>query len=391
MPGHTFVNAEYSFKYCFDISQVATEWVKLNSNNTYLTYSYLNALQNSIVKDVTFIYVLVYKKNRVVGQLYFQWITVKNDFFNQKKFPQQIKSKLRAYLLKTLNGSLLLCGNFFATGTHGFFFSEKVSTNIIYEIIKKMRFSLRTNNNFPAINFVMVKEFWQNNNVAVQKELYKKAAKFQIDVNMVLEINPEWLSFEDYLNDMKTKYRTRAKNVIKRTIDITSKEFDVSEIEHYQSEIHELYNAVLKTASFNMIRLSENSFGLLKKELGNKFVFKGYFKNETLVGFSTACTNKSYLDANYVGIDYAVNNEQPLYQKILYDFVTEAIAKRKKELRLGRTAEIIKSTLGAKPKEMYLYIKHTNPFLHIVLKPLTKYVKPSNYEIREPFKVKQSR
>lgn len=381
------LKSKYSFKYSFSIDDILLEWNKIESGNIYLDTQYLKAIESSINTSVTFIYIVVYYNNRVVGIVYFQWIEIGHDFFTQEKFPKEINTKLRAYLLKKISGSLLLCGNFFATGTNGFFFKELVPVNIINKIISKLRCELCSiKNTSSGLNFVMVKEFWTDNQIEIQKELNKKTSKFQIDVNMVLDIKPTWLSYDDYLNAMTTKYRTRAKSVIKKTSDIRVVQFNSEEIKKHETEILKLYLAVLKTASFNMIKLNTDSFYNLKKALKHNFIFNAYFKDDKMVAFSTACINKNYLDANYVGIDYSVNTIQPIYQKILHDYVRLAIDLKVNELRFGRTAETIKSSLGAKPQEMNLYVKHMNPILHTLLKHLTNYVKPSSYEIRNPFK-----
>ncbi len=387
---HINIAKEYTFTYSFDIYDIIEDWNSIDSQNIYLHSSYLKAIQDTMSSDITFIYVMVYQNNRIVGLLYFQWIKVTSSFFHQKKIPQEINSTIRTYLLKKTEGSLLLCGNFFATGSNGFFLQKNTPPNLLFKIIQKLRCKLYCSSKTPKLKFVMLKEFWQHKQINTQKELHKKTVKFQIDVNMVLEMIPEWKTFNDYLLSMTTKYRTRAKSTFKKTSDIVTTEFDVAKITQFANEIDTLYNAVLKTASFSMVKLNANSFIALKKELNENFIFKAYFKNNQLIGFSTACINYNYLDANFVGIDYQVNTTQPIYQKILYDYVSLAISKQLKELRLGRTAETIKSALGAKPKEMSLYIKHMNPILHTLLKPLTQYVKPSIHEIRTPFKKNKS-
>ncbi|WP_062057594.1 hypothetical protein [Aquimarina longa] len=94
----------------------------------------------------------------------------------------------------------------------------------------------------------------------------------------------------------------------------------------------------------------------------------------------------SAIDSNHIGIDYSYNTSHPIYQKMLYDYVDLAITKKVQELRLGRTAEIIKSSLGAKPVEMKLYVQHRNLISNALLKPLVELISLSEYEIRTPFK-----
>ena len=53
----------------------------------------------------------------------------------------------------------------------------------------------------------------------------------------------------------------------------------------------------------------------------------------------------------------------------------------------ARTAMEIKSSVGAKSKEMMVYIKHTNVILNAILKQLFKFMNPKQqWEERHPFK-----
>jgi hypothetical protein len=91
-------------------------------------------------------------------------------------------------------------------------------------------------------------------------------------------------------------------------------------------------------------------------------------------------------DANYVGINYELNQEYAIYQRMLYDYVQLAIEKRRKELRFGRTAGEIKSTIGAQPVNMKLFIRHQNKIKNSLLKPIINSIIPSAFELRNPFK-----
>ena len=71
---------------------------------------------------------------------------------------------------------------------------------------------------------------------------------------------------------------------------------------------------------------------------------------------------------------------------MLYDYVELAIEKNCKELRFGRTAEEIKSSIGARPVPMKLFIKHRNPIANRILKTIVGTITPSDYELRKPFK-----
>ncbi|GGF70545.1 hypothetical protein [Wenyingzhuangia marina] len=384
-----YINKDISYQFSFAIQDLAKDWSLVQHYNLYLTTPYLTAIENSKIPHLGFLYVVVYQKEVPVGLMYFQSIEITNGFYFQDTFPHEIKKRITTKMLKSLCGNLMVCGNFFATGENGFVMHQEISTEVVYEVVKDLKTALKQTGTSIGLSFILFKEFWKNQQLAIQQTLHKKYHSFEIDVNMVLEMDNTWHTFQEYLSSMTTKYRTRAKSVYKKTIEIKERELSAADIKAAKSSIHNLYVSVVKTASFNMVKFTEDNFYQFKKELKDDFVFRGYFLEDTLVAFSTACLTDGCLDANYVGIDYKINESLPLYQRILYDYVQLAITNKVKELRLGRTAELIKSSLGAKPVRMQLYIKHNNKMVNTLMKPLIKKVKPSVYELRSPFKKDQ--
>lgn len=377
------IDAIFSFNFSDDITCMSKDWEKVNGANTYLSAPYLKSLQNSNISFLDFIYVILYKNQEPLGCVYFQRVALKDSLLKQEKFPNKI-SKLRSLVLKYSNTDLLLCGNFFATGVNGFFLKEPDLEPLLPVVVDKLSAYFKKHQN--KVSLLMFKEFWIDKNTTLQQRIGEEYGGFQIDVNMILDIDAKWNTFSGYLAAMKTKYRTRAKGILQKTTSLVSKEFVSEDILNHEKSINHLLANVIETSDFNVVQPNAVFFYQLKLALKELVVFKGYFFQDKLVAFSVATFNESYLDANFVGIDYTLNTKIPIYQRLLYDYVNLAIEKKVKRLRLGRTAEIMKSSLGAIPVEMNLYIKHTHVLLHKLLKPTLSQIQPSHYEIRKPFK-----
>lgn len=381
-----FIHQNISYKFSLQLNEILTDWSCVNHHNIYLTPKYLRALENCNIPHLRFVYVVIYQNQEPVGIMYFQSLKINKSFYTQDSFPQEISKKITTKMLQNICGDLLMCGNFFATGVHGFYFNKDFPFHIAPNIVKDLRKKLKKIVTPIDTSFLMYKEFWRNQHISEQQVLSNTHTAFSIDVNMVLNLRSNWNSFQDYLDSMTTKYRTRAKSVIKKTENLQIKQLSASEINQHKDIIHKLYLSVIKTANFNMVKFTNNSFYHLKKELQEDFVFTSFFIDEVMVAFSTACCTHTGLDANYVGIDYKTNQSMPLYQRVLYQFVTLAIEKRVEKLRLGRTAELMKSSLGAEPVHMDLYLKHTHKLIHTIVKPIVKKIKPAVFELRKPFK-----
>ena len=76
-----------------------------------------------------------------------------------------------------------------------------------------------------------------------------------------------------------------------------------------------------------------------------------------------------------------------MYLNMLYDMADFAIKNEFTSIVYARTAMEIKSSVGAKPQKMFVYLKHTNLCMNIILKRIFKLMNPTQeWEERHPFK-----
>lgn len=357
-------------------------------NNLFLTLSYLKTLEDSLSQTMSFRYIIFYQKGIPVGIAATQLINFNSTQLKFQEFPCKIGDTIKNTLFKNLDVKVLICGNLFSCGEHGFVYNPAyISAKEAFEMLSDALREVRKNENEKKPSFILLKEFWPES--FKQSDYIKRHdfKEFKIDVNMVLKLNPEWNTFEDYLSSMKTKFRTRAKKVFNQSEELVVKDFTPEDIENHKNEINNLYLSVIEKADFKIGKLNATTFKNLKISLPDTFKFYGYFLNQKLVGFYTAFILDDAIDANHIGIDYTFNKSHAIYQRMLYDYVDMAITHKVVSLRLGRTAEIIKSCVGAKPVEMKLYVKHGNSFSNTILKPLVDLISPNDYEIRNPFKL----
>ncbi|KAA1244010.1 hypothetical protein [Aquimarina sp. RZ0] len=380
-----------SIQYSFytQIKDIPTaDWNTINpNNNLFLSLIYLKTLENSLSAHISFRYIIFYNNDIPVAIAAAQLIKFNPNELKLQEFPCKISDAVRNLLLKNMDVRVLVCGNLFSCGEHGFMYSNKIDATEAFENLSYALREIRKTESSDKPSFILLKEFWPesfNTSDSIKKQDFRE---FRIDVNMVLQLQDDWNHFDDYLCSMKTKFRTRAKKVFKNSSDIVVKDFSSEDIAYYKNDINTLYLSVIEKAEFKIGKLDASTFKNLKKNLTDTFIFKGYFLNNKLVGFTTSFVLENALEANHIGIDYQYNKTYDIYQKMLYDYVEIALAKKVSALRLGRTAEIIKSCVGAKPIEMKLYVRHGNPISNKLLKPLIDFISPNEYEIRNPFKI----
>lgn len=381
-------------KFFNSIHQINTEhWNGIvGDSNIYLSIPYLQALEDSLKGQVDFRYIVFYNEaHKPVSIASVQILDFSNEGLKNNQVFCRVADKIKNKVLESLDVKMMVCGNVFACGENGFMHTNDISPEEAYKNLSDGLYELRgIQKSEKPISVVLLKEFWPSS--FEKSDLLKSAGfkDFKIDVNMVLKIHQDWTSMDAYLSSMTTKFRTKAKGVYKKSAGIVMKDLLADEISKYKPEIEKLYTSVVEKADFKFGVLTGDAFIEFKKNHPDDFVFRGYFLNDELVGFSSAFITNNTLDANYVGLNYELNYTHAIYQRMLYDFVDLTIKSGLKELRLGRTAEEIKSCIGAEPMDMKLYLRHRNHISNKLLAPIIATITPSEFELRYPFKAEFS-
>lgn len=356
--------------------------------NIYLSIDYLSSLESEMNSEIDFYYVISYDSNKkpiLISS--FQLV----KFIDKRKAYSKQLSKLSYHvhkkILDAFTINVLVCGSVFADGENGFLWSDDISSDAAINEISEVTNQLKKEKSIKdKFSMTLFKDFWPKSKSFSDRLKEFNYRDFMIDVNMVLHIHNQWLTVDDYFASMKTKFRTRAKSVYKKAQDVQLRSLDKSEILAYSSRLQDLFENVLDKSDFSFGKLNVKAFANFSEKLGDNFVLKGAFLDDKLVGFSTSFMNGDSLEANYVGLDYQYNIDHSVYQRILYDYVEQAIDRKAKDLQLGRTSELIKSSIGAIPMNMKLYIKHNSGVSNLLLKPIIQSISPSEFELRKPFK-----
>ncbi len=390
----------FSFAVYDAVSMVnAAHWNSiLKFGSEFLHLNYLSALEKERPESMRFHYAIIYEADKPVAIAYFQVIDFSSENFSslietgseefQCFITNYIKKHVTSHILRTadkINMRLLICGNAFISGEHGFTTIKEIDKTLAFDALADVIYRIsRAEKLRGKIAAVLVKDFYKET-IKYSKELEEfKYHDFLVEPNMIVDI--DWNTFDEYLNAMSKKYRHRAKGIVKKGLAIERKIFSAEEIKANAKQIEKLYNNVHLKAKFRMASLSASYFAEMKNTLNDKFNFVGYYYNNKLVGFKTTYILKQDVEAHFIGLDYEVNKELEVYQNILYDYLKEAIDNNAKHLYLGRTASEIKSTVGAKAYELRCYIRHRNPLSNRIIKPFIDYLKPTDWVPRNPFK-----
>ncbi|WP_282030322.1 peptidogalycan biosysnthesis protein [Winogradskyella eximia] len=359
-------------------------WNNLNCcTNIYYSPDFLKAFEIANT-DIEFNYIFILKDEQAVAFANTQIVTIGIETITKNITMSNKVRRVVNNMFCNNHIRVLFCGNVFLSGEYGTFLKDnedKVETfKAIAEGVKQLSKSVK------KIKAIFIKDF-ENTSLSITNHLeaYDYAA-MQVEPNMIITLKPEWHSFDDYKNALKSKYRVKANRADAKSEILKAQFFSEEDIQKHKNQLQELYHNTIDNADFNAQILNLDTYVHLKKAFKEKFIVKGYFLEDKLVGFLSAMQNRTHLDAHFIGIDYSNNKEFAIYPRILNDYVRLGIETKSDQINLGRTASEIKSTLGAEPMALTCYGRHKQSLPNQVLKQFIKNVHIKSFKQHQPFK-----
>ncbi len=382
------MNSSLTFQIYYSTDRFPSNWDDLAKNNLFLSKNYMKILEKSAPKNMECFFIGVFEKDNLVGIALSQFINL-NQLESFGDRDQCVKTMVRNFLFKRFSSQVLLIGNNMLTGQNSFAFSNKIDKIQGLQTLKKVSESLvaMLKNKGIKTHLISFKDFSESETEFFEKAGFTNYFQFSTQPNMVFNIDDKWNSEQDYINALSKKYRDQYKRARKKAEGVTKKKMNLDDIIKHEDTIYELYFHVAKNAYFNTFFLAKNHFQVLKEILKDKFLFYGYFEDKKLIGFNTIIKNGEVIDTYFLGYDESVQRDKMLYLNMLYDMIAYSINKGFKEIVFARTALEIKSSVGAKPQQMYGYIKHQNPIIDSRIKKIFGYLEPKvDWKERNPFK-----
>lgn len=283
---------------------------------------------------------------------------------------------------------LIVCGNAFTSGAHGFAFAPEVrprrAVQALLDAVERIR-QIPFGGRPTAVLF---KDFGAGAAaLRIARGLRDHAfSDLETEPNMVLDLDPTWDGYEGYLKSLASKYRVKANRAFAKSAELTLRDLSAQDLATQERRLASLYDAVVERADYRLGRQTPAAFGALRAELGDELVLRGVFLGDELVGFSSGFVVDGVLETQCVGIDYGRNRELAIYPRLLYDYLQVALARGLTRVNYGRTATEIKSTLGAEPEQVSCYLRHEQRAVNRLLPLLSRYLRMPSAALRRPFK-----
>ena len=368
-------------------------WKELNcAHNLYFSSNYLEALEKHN-SHLSFYYIVLKNENEKaialanVQIINFQLEGIEKDISSIFKKITSIGRRL-TIIPKEKPLKIINCGNTFVSGEHGVFIKKNEDKR---KVLKKLSKAILkyTENQYEKkpIDIFIMKDFVASS-LSVSNELISLGYySFNVEPNMKLKIDENWQNFDQYLAALRTKFRVKAKKAMELSSTLLVENVDSKNIDNQLQKMTELYQRVASKADFNLGEFKLATYRDLKENLGNNYILKTYWLQDKMVGFLSGMIHGHELDAHFVGIDYTLNKSNAIYQRMLYDYIDIAIKQKLSTINFGRTASEIKSSVGAIPEHLTVYIRHKKTITNKFLKLFLLKIQPTEFHQKFPFKI----
>ena len=377
-----------SIKIYSSVTELPENCNRLALKNIFLTKEYIAILEKSAPTNMICHFIGLFKDGELEGIALSQFLNLnKLDSFGERD--KCIKTAVRNIVFKNFCSHILIMGNNMLTGQNAYAFSDKIDTiqglHALKTASKKLEVIFK--NKGLKVHVTTFKDFAKEETVGFQQAEYQDYFQYSTQPNMLFDIPSHWKTEQDYISALTKKYRDQYKRARKKAEGIEKRKMHLEDIIKHEETIYDLYHHVARNAHFNTFFLPKNHFRIFKETLKDKFLFYGYFLDEKLIGFNTLIKNGDVMDTYFLGYDDSVQREKMLYLNMLYDMVAYSINKGFKEIIFARTALEIKSSIGAKPQEMFGLGQHTNRIVDLAFEKIFCYLEPTViWQERNPFK-----
>jgi hypothetical protein len=361
-------------------------WDKVTSHDSlFLSRRYLRVLEDAGPDNLRPCYALIFRDKEPVAAIAAQRVKV-----SVARLRKNSGSGLKNGRLDAMEQKMLVCGNLLSWGMHGICFPPNGDQESLWPAVAEAIYRLRrVDKLFGETAFVMVKDIpnrFASQATALSRFSYRE---LETEPNMVLDISPQWKSYDDYLASLTSKYRKQAKQIDKEVVaaGCSLEEIKSDDIARSAEELHALYVQTHKNARLRLVTLPVAFLPTLAERLGDDMLFTVLRRDKTLLGFVTTVRDGETAVGYYIGFDRKANAEFPIYFRLLQSVIGHAITFGCKRLSLGRTALEPKARLGAHPDPLRIWIRHRIPMLNLIVRGLLHTI--SDHEEppeRNPFK-----
>lgn len=316
----------------------------------------------------------------------------------------------RRRLLAPFSFRILSLGQFLVSGDYASDGVQGVSAQESAEVLTALADTLMARCSSYA--GTIVKDLHLEDHPATEALRGKGYFLLPTDPLLQMQIPAHWTSIDDYLEDLKSKYRVRYRRARTKLEGINSRTLLPEEVRYYRERIYQLYKETASGSDFNAVSLTPEYFPWLAgcgKEVSaaqsllihsEADIFPGSFSRDAaptcltgyfnpegeMIGFTSTIANGNTLHAHFLGMQESYKASHHLYHNILFNLLEEAIDGGFATLDYARTAPEIKTSIGAVAKNYAVLLRARSSLVNKLIPLFTPAIyKAVQWTARNPF------
>lgn len=195
------------------------------------------------------------------------------------------------------------------------------------------------------------------------------------------ELTLDYTDFDHYVStlgastrkDLRRKFR-RIAGAAPITVEV------VTDLTPYVDEVHPLYLQVHERSPLKFETLTKDYLSQLGRRMPDRARFFIWRQNGKAIAFSVALVHDGTIYDDYLGLDYRVALDLHLYFYTLRDILTWSLTQGLKRYRSSPLNYQPKLHLGCDLFPLDLYVRHTNPVLNQIFRPVLKFLEPTRHD-----------
>jgi hypothetical protein len=360
----------------------AKPWQRLTqAKSLFMSQEYLSVIERFPPTNIQMRYAMAFDGDKPLVAVVCQIAEINGANLSRPEL------RLHKKLAQNYQERILVCGNLMSSGLHGVAMADSLDEAAGWRIVAEILYKIRRAEQLDgAIDFAMLKDFKGDeytHSALLERYSYRKICT---DPDMQLTLNQSVKHFDDYLAMLTTKYRSRVKKV-RRTVEDAGFECQLLTLDAtLEKQLHSLYQQVENRAKIRLASLPVGYFSALAESLADRWRCYGIVKDQQVAGFITIVKEGETALAYYVGIDYQINAEVPVYFRLLQAVIEGAIEMGCHKISFGRTASEPKASLGAMPVDTFVWARHRVPLVNLLVRNLFGAIPHENAPSRNAFK-----
>ncbi len=282
--------------------------------------------------------------------------------------------KIRGRFPRFLTMRLLMVGNAAGEGHLSVCAPEDEEwvANALYQVLeifgKQSKASLVVFKDFPATYRDMLWKFVAND--------YTRVPSMPMT-----ELRLDYTDFEHYLSTLGASTRKDLRRKFRRIAAATPIDVEVvTDLTPCVDEVHPLYLQVHERSPLKFEALTKEYLSSLGRRMPDRARFFIWRQNGKAIAFSVALVHDGTIYDDYLGLDYRVALDLHLYFHTLRDILTWSLEQGLKRYRSSPLNYQPKLHLGCDLFPLDLYVRHTNPVLNKIFRPVLKFLEPTRHD-----------